>query len=520
MKSQSALAVQGVVFNWIGRGASIILAFLMTPFLVHALGDETYGVWSILMTLVSYYGLLDLGLRDAGIKFIAEYDANGNRAAVQRMVSNNLLMNLLFAGLVLIVVAVGACLTPWFVECEPAKLWQLQLAILLTGGSAALTLGGQSFSAILCAKKRFDLVNILGVTSQLLTGLLILAGVACQGGLPALALGVFLSNLVVQIWQYRWARQILPESSLTLELLDRTEICAILKFSLLDCFIQGCKSLTNYSGDLIVVCFLGPAAVTQFSLANGISRHFRRLAKSITSVAMPVASQLNAEKRAKELGKMAVGMTASLAAVGTLITVGMWIFGGWFLELWLGRAYVASVYPIMMLLVLSRAITMTTCVLQATLMGLGRLRALSVLGMIEGLGVLALGTWLVSWYGVQGMAWTIFLLQSTLSGIALPIYYCWRTELSARTFLLRTLSAVACCALGLVPLAFALRWALGDATWAGLAVVASALGSVGGLIVYQVGFDQAIRGRVDRALGIGIVREKCRPWLRGLLRSH
>ncbi len=43
--------VRNIVANWIGYGASLVIMFFMSPFVVHTLGDVQYGVWSLMMSL-------------------------------------------------------------------------------------------------------------------------------------------------------------------------------------------------------------------------------------------------------------------------------------------------------------------------------------------------------------------------------------------------------------------------------------------------------------------------------------
>ena len=64
--SDKKLAIRGVVFNWLGRASSLVIAFVVTPIIVTNLGNGNYGVWSLLMAFASYYGLMDLGLLGTG----------------------------------------------------------------------------------------------------------------------------------------------------------------------------------------------------------------------------------------------------------------------------------------------------------------------------------------------------------------------------------------------------------------------------------------------------------------------
>src|SRR5215467_13756276 len=75
-----------IVSNWAGYVVQVVIAFLLTPYILHFLGETRYGIWALVMGLTGYYGLLDLGI-SAGItqyltRYIAMKDIDGlNRTA-------------------------------------------------------------------------------------------------------------------------------------------------------------------------------------------------------------------------------------------------------------------------------------------------------------------------------------------------------------------------------------------------------------------------------------------------------
>ena len=46
--------VKNVASNYVGVMGSIVIAFFLSPYLVHTLGDTGYGVWSIIASLTAY----------------------------------------------------------------------------------------------------------------------------------------------------------------------------------------------------------------------------------------------------------------------------------------------------------------------------------------------------------------------------------------------------------------------------------------------------------------------------------
>src|SRR5659263_266912 len=51
--------------------ANVIVSLLITPFVVHSLGDRMYGFWTLIGTFIGYYGLLDFGLSTAVSRYVA-----------------------------------------------------------------------------------------------------------------------------------------------------------------------------------------------------------------------------------------------------------------------------------------------------------------------------------------------------------------------------------------------------------------------------------------------------------------
>ena len=68
---------QNVLSNWLALAITTVVGFFLSPFVVHYLGNLTYGVWVIVMSLVAYMNLLDLGLRGAVTRFVSKGDSAG-----------------------------------------------------------------------------------------------------------------------------------------------------------------------------------------------------------------------------------------------------------------------------------------------------------------------------------------------------------------------------------------------------------------------------------------------------------
>src|SRR5437660_617577 len=85
---------RGILSNWGGLLVNAGLSFLLTPILVHGLGDFRYGIWILAASVIDYLGLLDLGMRATLFRFIARFEPDRDRSALNQTLVSALSMSL------------------------------------------------------------------------------------------------------------------------------------------------------------------------------------------------------------------------------------------------------------------------------------------------------------------------------------------------------------------------------------------------------------------------------------------
>ena len=93
---------RNIFSNYVGIGGSIVIAFLLSPFLIHTLGDTNYGIWSVIAALTGYMALLDLGVSSAVAKYVSKYKALDDYPSLNKVMSTGLLI-LIGVGVLLVV---------------------------------------------------------------------------------------------------------------------------------------------------------------------------------------------------------------------------------------------------------------------------------------------------------------------------------------------------------------------------------------------------------------------------------
>jgi O-antigen/teichoic acid export membrane protein len=67
----------GAILNYINIAVNIILGLLYTPYMLDMLGQNEYGLYSLVASVISYLTLLDFGFGSAVVRYTAKYRAEG-----------------------------------------------------------------------------------------------------------------------------------------------------------------------------------------------------------------------------------------------------------------------------------------------------------------------------------------------------------------------------------------------------------------------------------------------------------
>ena len=84
--------VRNIFSTWIGYLITLLVGFFIAPFVVHHLGRTGYGIWTLVVSLTGYFGMLDVGLRQSVGRSVAHYVALDDSENVNRTVSTALAM--------------------------------------------------------------------------------------------------------------------------------------------------------------------------------------------------------------------------------------------------------------------------------------------------------------------------------------------------------------------------------------------------------------------------------------------
>jgi len=449
--SSRRLAIRSVAFNWLGRAASLLIAFILTPIIIKGLGREAYGIWAIVMSVASYYALADFGMRGAAVKYIAQYSAGKDRESLNQVLAVSLRVYAILAAGTIAVSAAVAWLFPYVFDIQQQSTRSVQWTVFLCGAAVSARLLGQVFRAALNALIRFDARNILAITAQCLEAGLMIAAVWSGYGLVGMAVAVLFVAVLDQLAGAVVALRLLKPISLSRDNFDRDILGKLLRFGSLNVLVNVSGRASRFSGPIIIGALLEPAVVPFFAVADSLTHKALSLTKSVTSVVMPLSGRLHAQDRREDLAAVLVQTARILLAIALGLAVVFVFMGRSLIELWIGPGFSNDTYPILCVMTAALVVTMVSGGIPSMLTGTGHIRFVAAVQLIRAGITVVLSIVFVLLWGPIGAAWSALLPRVASHIFILPSYAARQYGLSWPVFMRRVgVSAVLATAPGLI----------------------------------------------------------------------
>lgn len=410
--------------SWIAVLANAAVAFVLTPVVLRNLGDEAFGLWVLVTTIVNYYGLGDVGVRASILRYVSRENALGDKDGVNRIVATAFYF---YGGLCVLFIGVSFLLAaslPRLFPMDSNLIEPFQRLFLLAGIIQGLSFPLMLFGASLQAAARYDQVYILRILTLLVRVGAVVAALRAGGGLFLVGAAALLPNLLFQAAQVPLALRAFPDMSLRPGLVRKSVLRDLFRYGSVSFAVGAGENLRNYAYPVVIGNFLMPAAVTIFSLPAKLLSPLLEGIGTMTEIINPISSQLETKNDFVTLRRLIQLSVQSSFLILVPLAVFLLVFGRDLLSLWVGPRYASSTYSLLVLLTLGLGTSATQCSAQSMLFGMERHKKLVWYRLGEGLSIVVIGSVCLRIWGLVGFALAIAVTLMLTSLVLLPRHLC------------------------------------------------------------------------------------------------
>lgn len=420
--------------NWVLTLVTIAATYVLTPFVIHELGKDGYGTWTLITSMTGYMSLLALGVPMACVRYLAQYVAEGDSRKINQVIGS-------CAGMYLIVGAVatvvGAVLMLVFALYDIPAAFQAEATVAFALMVLTVSAGFIGFlpEGIMFAHHDFVLRNLvrvggvllrLGLTLGLLmldSSLVVLAAIQ----VVCLAFDFGVSWLLI--------RRRYPGVRISLTDFDRGMVRRIFSFSLYVLLLNAGARLSFETDALVIGAFMGVASIPFFAVANSLVVYLMEFMVAIAAVVAPMVTKLNTDGNLVLLREMFLKWSKIALSLTMMAGLFLVVLGPRFLGWWIDPSFESPAGEVLQILVISSLVFLPVrAVALPVLIGLGKPRTPAIALAVAGVLNLGLSILLVGPFGLAGVA-VGTAIPNMLFAIVILAIACRELEISLPIYL-------------------------------------------------------------------------------------
>ena len=420
--------------SWVSLGFDVLVGLFLSPFLIHWLGDTAFGIWVLIFSITGYYGLYDLGIRSSVVRYVSKFAATDDIEDLAKLINTSLFTYSCIGALSLLVTLFLSFYVDHIFKIPPELHSTARWLLLLVGASVGIGFPLGVVGGYLDGLQRFYVNNWANIAGDIARLVGILLAVHYGRGLLTIAAITVVLPVILSAIRGVIAYRIQPVP-FGLKYVDRTTFRTMVNYSSVTMIIMIATQLKFKTDNIVIGTMISAAAVTYFSIGSRIVSYAQQVVMAMAQNFLPIASQSEATGNMDRLRKVFVVGNRICALTAFPITAVLLVLGRSVIELWVGKKYVATSYPVLVVLIVPATLMWAQAASGRVLFGISKHRTWAFVTLAEGICNLILSIILVRPYGIIGDAYGTAIPLACSMILFMPRHLCRQLGIRLGTYL-------------------------------------------------------------------------------------
>ncbi len=415
--SRTDRAVSGALVSFLQYGVQILLQVGLVPFVLRIAGQEVLGAYALLMQVIGYLTMLDLGFSASLNRYLAQasgYDDGGKRFDDVLTTARTFMLgsNVVFAFAVLLLsTKVGVLFSLTSQAATQARCGLYMLAVW-----GVLRTPWVIFNSCLSATQHLAIAGFIGMISNVSRLLLSLVSVFCGMGLVGLLLANVLAEALSTGLSALRFRHLYPDRRLAWGIPDWGVLREMFAFGLYAMLINIGWRLVYYTDNIVVGYLYNAAAVSIYYTTQMPTTIGFNIVNRISDNASPAINELYARRDEPALRRAFLRLHRYNMLLALPLAGGILLLNDRMIGLWVGSGQYAGQAMTMALAAFTVLIT-SGHVSSTFVMASGQIGTFSRIVLFEGVTNLGLSIWLGHAVGLPGV-----MIATVMANIPTTVY--------------------------------------------------------------------------------------------------
>lgn len=401
-----------------------LVSFILTPLMILIWGDASYGIYKIVLSLMTYFMLIDSGIKNTVIRFVSEYRANNDRNNERRyiatiftyyLIASVVLGVLVFALYYALPTMYAASLTAGeirIMQCSLPWLWGYTVGTLFFNCFAALLRGHNKQISV-------QTINILRSCVRFAVLYLMLRNhysVEQVIAADALITVAFAGMILFIVFAFMKLPPLFRG-------INKAFIKNIVGFTSVMLVYTIATSLFWSAGNFLVGIMTSSVLAAVYATSITLTNMFQSLSSTVSQVLVPdIMVKSFSTDNIEEMNDLMVRVGKIKMPILLLIVLGFGLFGNEFVRLWVGDGYTGT-YVIAFVTMIPLMIGLLQDVPNNYILAKNKHRTMALISLISSVLNIVLSVILIKLIGIYGAALGTLISYSLVFIVFTYIYY-------------------------------------------------------------------------------------------------
>lgn len=414
--------LKNAVSNWANMAMSLVISFFLAPFILHKIGNTYYGVWAVVSQVTGYLWLMDFGVRDSVVKYVAEYHEKKDEVMLNDIINASMKLYSTICCFCIAGTLLLAYLFPMIFSGVRDNASTAQILVIITGLDISLTFVANVFVGILMGLQRYDVFSKISIVLSIVRALFTVYFLSNGYGVVSVCIIQFFSNCCTNILVYAVSRRLLFYRINFWKYGRGKDIYRLLVnysyFVFLNCIAW---QVFSCSSNFIIAIFLPMSSVTYFAIAASLIEYMKKVILAGTQAFCPLTSQLDAKNEPARIVELLVKGSKFSLIIGLPVGTVYLLMGKRFVGLWMGFEYATITGNVLAVLTIMTLFSLPHYTISGILLGLNKHRMMAYCRIIEAIANISLSVLLTKYMGLLGTALGVAISHMILVIFVLPI---------------------------------------------------------------------------------------------------
>lgn len=333
--SQPKSAMTNALWNTLGTLFSIATSFVVAPVLIRNLGTAQYGLLLLLGSIIGLLGLMNFGLGEATLRYVAHYYGCRDSVGVNRVFGSTLSFYVVVATLAAAVLLTAAPVIVTWLSISPDQRAQAIGPLRLAGLVFSAGVLTSAYAVIPLALQRYDIGSKINMSVNLVRNTGYIALAATGAGLSRLLMFDLGLGGAVLLWRMIVAKRLLPDLNLRPSF-SLAGIKEIIGFSIFSFLTWSVHTMHRESGKVLLGRISGMEPVAYLGTPDSIAQRIHLVISSSSEALVP---HFSANRDSKASERLFWNATWSALVMSLLLFIPFVVLVPDFLRLWINPQF-------------------------------------------------------------------------------------------------------------------------------------------------------------------------------------